>query len=73
MYMHTGATLTSYLPNLGNSGALIPTDLLSQSSSAYVLCTTTLLCLLLVIAIVNYIYLLSEYLYCVELPENAIK
>ena len=60
------------LPNLGNSGTLIPTDLLSQSSST-LLCTTTLLHLLLVIAIGNYISLLSAYLYCVEWPTYAIK
>ena len=70
--MHTGTTLTSYLPDLGNSGALIPTDLFSQSSLT-LLCTTTLLHLLLVIAIGNYISLLSAYLYYVEQPANAIK
>ena len=70
--MHTSATLTSYLPNLGNSGALIPTDLLSQSLLT-LLCTTMLLCLLLVVAIGNYISLLSAYLYCVEQPTYAIK
>ena len=70
--MHTGTTLTSYLPNLGNSGTLIPTDLLSRLSST-LLCTTTLLRLLLVVAIGNYTSLLSACLYCVERPANAIK